>query len=1417
MKSVKTRWRPWFRRFLLTAGLLAAGVALMAAGGLLWLQSASGQRWLQARVNQSIPGSFQWDQLRLSPLAGRLEVSGLQLSDAAGAPLAGFQRLLLELAWRPLLQGTLQIHTLDLAAPWANLQVQPDGGLNLATALMPPRPDDRPPEPESGRGELPIDIAVRRLHLTDGRLAFSSAPDNLSATLAGLTLNAEGRWSTQSATVRLTTGSLEVKRPDLATGLDRLALEAVFEGGDLSPFRLSATAGASRLSAAGKVQNALSAPRVDLRLDLDLRLSEILAALKPAPPVGGRLAGRLTASGEMQNPSLELDLTYEDGRVAGCQIEAARLRAEFEDRLLRLEEVHLAAGAGTLRIEGNADLKKVFPKGVLSSPMAPEAAAYALSIESRGLRLEELCPLPGLPRGRIDADLALTGNSLVRKGLGAEVELRVDARDFAAGTDTALPVTDLSLQAKARLEDDRLTLAGLSASAGNLRIETDGTFDLSSQALSGGFRLRAPDLAPVLASFGQAGAQGSLSIDGGVRGSLKRPTVNFHAEGDGLAFSPIRIGRLGLTAELPPSGVLKVAEISLDNRGSRVRGGGTIGLFDPDQGFDPSLPMDIQLTFEELEPGDFWDRPGTSGRLQGTLQVGGRLGNPRAELLLAGAGVAAENVRIGDLEAALRLEEGRLEVAQLTVRNQRSVLAASGSMRLMEATTGQWLSDPPLQLEVAATPFYVEDFTPLLKGRTDLSAQLSGSLRRPLGSVTLTGKDLDTGYQKLPRLQLNGLLETDGVRLDSLEAGVASGETLTAKGWLGYDQSYAIELESDGIALQHIDLLNQHFPATEGTASLNLKGEGTLAHPRLDGRLAVTGVRISGSPVDDLLLDLGLEDRLATISGRLNFELSGSYHLDTHHFDLRALFRETSIAPYTRIAGLPDLKGRLSGSLVARGTPEQSTDITAEADISGLSLTYRDSVFLRTERLRFSMANGQVRIPRSRLSLLTSGWLEISGQGGVDGPLDFEGAGVVPLQALAPFVEDLDNPTGSVSFQSRIGGTRTAPDLRLELVLNDIGCDLPGLATRLHGLEGNVLLTPDALRVAQLKGMLDTGTFELSGDLALKDFSPLRVNARLNANALPLAVPDTLDVLMNGNLQFSGTPDDANLRGTLTLIEGLYYKDVNLSPLKSLERKPPPAPAAPRTYPYPFLKNLTLDVAVKHRNPFLVDNNLASLEITPDLRIGGSLERPVVDGRIEVPSGTVTYYHRSFTVDKGVVDFVSPYRIEPLVNLESETQVRSWTIRLTVSGPPDNLRFQLTSTPQETDQDILSLLLVGKTSRELIAGEGGSSASPEQLMAQLVAGGLVEEVKKTTGVDLLEVEASGEGSNGEEADTHIKVTVGKELSRRLMVKYATESQGGEVVQRAEAEYRLLEHFLLTAFQDNLGVFGGALSYRLEFR
>jgi len=294
----------------------------------------------------------------------------------------------------------------------------------------------------------------------------------------------------------------------------------------------------------------------------------------------------------------------------------------------------------------------------------------------------------------------------------------------------------------------------------------------------------------------------------------------------------------------------------------------------------------------------------------------------------------------------------------------------------------------------------------------------------------------------------------------------------------------------------------------------------------------------------------------------------------------------------------------------------------------------------------------------------------------------------------------------------------------------------------------------------------------------------------------------------------------------MEILEGLYYRDVNLSYLnmfKSATERRRQVSGPPPEIKQPFLKNMVLDILIKRRNPFVVDNNIAQLDIHTDLSISGKLNNPIIKGQATIESGTVSYKKTDFKVTRGVIDFVNPYRTEPSIIIDSNAMVRQWEIDLEISGTPDELEFKLSSTPAETEGDILSILLFGKTTQELIGGEGGGSQTTSQMLAEMISSTFAEDIKKATGVDILEVETgeqAGEQDGGQEDDAssdRIKVTVGKKLSKHMTVKYAVESKDGEMIQQAISEYQFLENLILSGFRDTDGVFGGKLFYRLEFR
>ncbi|MDL2275304.1 translocation/assembly module TamB, partial [Desulfosarcina sp. OttesenSCG-928-G10] len=133
-----------------------------------------------------------------------------------------------------------------------------------------------------------------------------------------------------------------------------------------------------------------------------------------------------------------------------------------------------------------------------------------------------------------------------------------------------------------------------------------------------------------------------------------------------------------------------------------------------------------------------------------------------------------------------------------------------------------------------------------------------------------------------------------------------------------------------------------------------------------------------------------------------------------------------------------------------------------------------------------------------------------------------------------------------------------------------------------------------------------------------------------STSALPIEVPDTLNALINTNIRVTGKNGAATVRGNIVLLEGSYYKDMKLNFLKmATTRQRAVSPASPPAR-LPWFDTVALNVEVSHREPFLVENNLASMEINPDLKIGGTLSLPVVSGRARITNGTVYFQKKPF-------------------------------------------------------------------------------------------------------------------------------------------------------------------------------------------
>ncbi|MFO7714975.1 translocation/assembly module TamB domain-containing protein [Desulfosarcina sp.] len=1400
------------RPMLLVVAALLAVMFMTVCGLLFWIESKPGRQWVQTRLNAALPGRITIENLRLSLLKPGLDLYGVVLHDPRGLALAGFGRLSAELSFWALWDREIRLNTILLEAPWTDLAMDETDGLNLMNALVPPAREKETQAPAPGMAGLPVNIVFESIRLVDGRFEFKPPNGSPRIEASGINLTADGNLTDRSGNLALTISAVRFSSPGIQPPPVRIALKARLDGDQLYLDRFDATTDRTTVGLSGSAANLYTTPMLDGVLSIDGQLSELNTIVNLAGNYDGPVQAKLTLKGTLANPDADLNLSLENGQIAGQPLDHGALSIRLRDRQATIDTAAIQLAAGTVELSGTINLREAFPKGFLVRPSDVDAITYALTLVQKIPDLNPwLHPFIDI-RGKMTSRVSIAGSGVIPSGASARLTLKGSGQELlAAGMDRPI-AADIDLSAQ--MDRGTITLSGFNGAADGVEVSGQGRFHVRDRTLSGKLALTAKDLSRALAVVGIQRVTGACSAQLSVGGSLNQPQFTLSAASRNLKVDRYTLGNLTIDAHMDPDGLLTLNTLHLENKDSRMRGHGRLRLLADGGGIDTRFVNALDLTLEKLSAADFMDFPPIRGDLDGRLQLDGPLESLTGKLSLSGTSLSTAAAAFGDINARIRLESGTVIVDRLDLRNQGSTINASGNIQLLNPNDLGLIQNPQFDFSVDSRHVDPNDFIGSASGDFNFSARLTGSVENPVGRIGISGRQASVFDQPMETVALDARFEAHRLWLDRFSAAVAPGEQIEGAGWVGLDKTFDLKVKSDGIFVSRIHRLRDVFPG-EGRLRFDFSGQGSLQNPDIDGGLTVSDILINDGTIEDVHLKFSLHDMLATATGKLNFDMDAACDLKKGDFEAHLTFDRTETAPYFKAAGKPDFHGKLSGKVQAAGNIHDLAHASAYVDLNALHLRFKDISLIQSDRIALKLVDRQLSVVQVEMGVLSSGSLDLAGDARLGGRLNLEINGRVPISAAEVFNADLGESSGTLALTGTVSGDMANPKIDGRIDLEQIGMAVPGLAQKLHDLNGRIYLTADHIRIEGLKGFLDTGFFEIDGSVDHKNLAPTGMNLAIGAQSLPLEVPDTLAVLLNGDINITGTGRRADARGAIVILEGTYYKDVKINLLQMATTRQRALAPATESLSIPYFDTVDLDITVGHRQPFMVQNNLAQLEISPDLKIGGNLENIILSGRAQVKSGTVTFQKKSFDVRKGIIDFVNPYKTEAEIDIESETAIRNWTITLAIKGTPDNLNLKLSSVPTESDADILSLILFGRTAQELTAGGGGAGRSSGQILAEMLADTFGDDIKKTTGVDILQMESNG-SSDGEDA-SGVTVTIGKNLSDRMTVKYAVATKDGEIIQRAITEYKLLENVLVSGFQDSQGIYGSELMFRIEFR
>lgn len=1143
----------------------------------------------------------------------------------------------------------------------------------------------------------------------------------------------------------------------------------------------------------------------DTRLVLDpLTLSTIerLGLVEEPLPYSGEIRGVVATTGEgtgLQEGALRLDLlatvTPKEGDAPTSTVamtgpiafgeEGAPIR--FLGTQISLRPLHLAA----LRpvVEGQEQWLRGTLRGEASITGTPEDFRIA-----GGDLTYEVGTAPPIRLVDITADFA--------REPALRYDVRAVARPLALATLTelfpALPFRSATLTGPIRVQGstERIQIAAdLGGDAGAITVSGEVIpgnplrFDLSGRVeafrAAAVFAAELPMEGPLSGTYALAGTTEDLRFDVdlaqgegvfALEGRLRRPagsSPQVDVAGQVTNFRlGMLLGRPGLLPS-PVSGALRLTGGGRQAYTFDVDLAGELGGIDLEGWYQagdvPSYAASGTVRGIDLRrfPGmealpatkltasvDLHGRGTTAGTLEGRLAFDAARGSTIAGLAL------------DDLRGRMAVQGGILRVDTL--------VAAMGDARLTAA--GSWgLERPaaePLRFSLVARDLSriapvvgrIRGMEPLMTGSLTATGALSGSLDRPVLSLTAEGRGLryeswragqlaleaNVSWQDgIPTmegevelvgedLQLAGNMTLETLRLEAVGNGDDVGIAMLARRDAGTELTVSARLDLDEQAL-----------AGAAVESLALRTGET--EWRLASRTAVRWGGVDGIAIDNLVLQQVGGPGLVAMDGRIPPTGTADLRMSLTSVDLGLIQGLVPRAP--DLAGVVTLEAIAEGpvgdpEVVIRGRVDSLRYEGAEADRVLLYARYAegmlavDSVSAWSGDYRLVEANLQVPMRLAFEGAIPR--VELLREQPLRGVLAADSLPVALLTASLPQVED---GRGALSGEVRIGGTVEDPTLQGWMDARNGAVTLNALGVRYEEIRGRISFEGTVATVDSLTARAGDGTVAVGGTVRVGADRPL-VYLTASFDSFLLADNEEYDDLVgSGNVVLSGRIPSPVLTGAVRLESGtigipeaeeadLELLDAEIGELAGEDA------AAPSAFPAPIAEMRVDALRVALGSGVWIQNQTLRAQLeAPEVLVSRTSDGTFwLTGDVNVVRGTyrleVGPIVREFDVVSGSVSFVGTREFNPSVDILASYRVlASGTgaaptatevlVRLTGTLESPNIELTTNTQPPLPTSEVLSLLVFGRPSYQL--GAEGLAALPSQLLLGEVFGAYAAE------------------------------------------------------------------------------------------
>jgi autotransporter translocation and assembly factor TamB len=835
------------------------------------------------------------------------------------------------------------------------------------------------------------------------------------------------------------------------------------------------------------------------------------------------------------------------------------------------------------------------------------------------------------------------------------------------------------------------------------------------------------------------------------------------------------------------------------------------GRADPQRGFDSVLTAESKdkgRTLSFLTSVPLEGRIGVKGYLTGALNA------PLFDGTFSAGPLTIRGILFDSAEGRLQYRDKKISLVSVDIHQKTSRYIFEGSVDLANKEP---LMSARLKVIRSDVVSIVALFYKTIPLRLSATGELSfnGTLHDFTGSGRLVLEPGNAYGESFTRGTITASLTKDKIAFPQVLLNKGSG-MVKGKGWIGFDGTYSANIESRGVKASEVDHL-AGIPV-DGLVNLDIASSGSFSHPQVTASLEMEELFYNQSALGGLSAALQINDGVLSFKSRLADDravITARLGLSKPYgWSAQASLHSDTLDPFL-VLGKKDFLGRVrlivDGTLNARGSGMDLSAITGSAMFRKLTLMVGDYRIDNDGVTGVTVQAGRLSI--AGLSFSGPGTkIAVTGGARLMKDMDFSFLGTANLSLLRLIFRDVEHGDGTAEVRLTVKDEWKNPDVAGELHVTNGEIKVKDIPQKFSALTGKLTFGQSRVVVDSLAGEVGGGALSASGwaqlaGLALKDFS-----LKTSFDNVMVRYPEGLASTLSGDLYYDGNASEQSLTGDVTIQRARYDKRVEWKSMlvdigKGLYQK--------KKTEVGWIGDTQINIRFHGKDSILLQNNLAKIPLGVDMFLRGTVNQPQLLGRVEARKGSVYFRKNEFKILHASADFVDPNRMNPVLDIQAEIQVREYRIRLAVSGTADRAVVTLLSDPALPDSDILTLLALGKTGTELKGKEAGVGMSEAYSFATGQIQDIVEShARSLTGLDRFQVDPYV--SKG---DTSVpRVTVGKEIIQdELYVTYSSNVGSTTPEQIFRIEYILNRHFSLVGERNELGNTGADIKYRFEFK